>query len=259
MLRTGWVALVVIVLTAYYALIALLSFPAPSWRRCRCGHWARGWAATILRAAGVTLTSTGLDRVAGHRSQIVVSNHQSWFDVLALFAVFPSSLRFVAKAELRSVPVFGSVVQWCGHIMIDRRNRRRAIESLRRAARQLAERTLHVVLFPEGTRSPTGELQPFKKGAFVLAIRTQTPVLPVAVAGSRAIMAKHSYAIRSGAIEVRVGEPIEVHGLTGADRDALRDRARRVVAGLLAEPSPREEARAQVPEYVSDGTPAGQR
>ena len=259
MLRTGWVALVAIVLTAYYALIALLSFSVPSWRSCRCGHWARSWAATILRAAGVTVTCSGLDRVDGHHSQIVVSNHQSWFDVLALFAAFPASLRFVAKEELRSVPVFGTVIRQCGHIMIDRRNRRSAIESLSRAARRLSERTLHVVLFPEGTRSPTGELQPFKKGAFVLAIKTQTPVLPVAVAGSRAIMAKHSYAIRSGKIDVRVGEPIDVHGLTLADRSALRDRARRAVARLLVELPPGDRGGEPAARHTPAETPVARR
>lgn len=238
MLRTGWVALAAIAMTGYYAVIIVLSSLVPSWRRRRCGHWAQNWSAVILRAAGVTVTSTGLDRVDPRRSQIVVSNHQSWFDVLALFATLPTSLRFVAKEELRSVPVFGKAILRCGHISIDRRNRRSAIESLQRAARQLRERTLHVVLFAEGTRSPTGELQPFKKGAFVLALQARTPVLPVAVVGSRAVMRKHSYAIRPGAIEVRVGEHIEVEGLAMAERSALRDRTRAAVADLLAGPSP---------------------
>lgn len=238
MLRTGWVALAAIATTGYYAAVILLTSVVPAWRQRRCGYWAQGWSAVILRAAGVTVASNGLDRVDPRRSQIVVCNHQSWFDVLALFAAFPTSLRFVAKEELRSVPVFGKAILRCGHIAIDRRNRRSAIESLQRAARRLRERTLHVVMFAEGTRSPTGELQPFKKGAFVLALETRTPVLPVAVVGSRAVMPKHSYAIRSGEIEVRVGEPIEVGDLTMSDRNALRDRARQAVADLMSGPSP---------------------
>ena len=242
MLRTGWVALTAIVVTGGYALIILLSSLMPFWCRRRCGHWAKGWTAVILRAAGVTVTWTGLERVDPRRSQIVVSNHQSWFDILALFAALPRSLRFVAKEELRSVPVFGKAILRCGHIAIDRRNRRSAVESLHRAGRKLRERTLHVVLFAEGTRSPTGELQPFKKGAFVLALKTRAPVLPVAVVGSRAVMAKGSYLIRSGPVEVRVGEPIEVDGLTMADRNALRDRAHRAVAELMAGPSAGEGA-----------------
>ena len=233
MIRTGWVALVAILLTAFYALVALLSSPVPGWRACRCGRWARDWATIILRAAGVTVTATGLERVAAGRSQIVVCNHQSWFDVLALFAAFPPTVSFVAKEELRSIPVFGQALQWCGHIFIDRRNRGSAIQSLRRVARQLREQARHVVVFAEGTRSVSGELQPFKKGAFILAVETQVPVLPVAVAGSLAVMAKHSYTIRAGAIEVRVGEPIAVEGLTVADRGALRDRSRNAVGRLL--------------------------
>ena len=238
MFRTCWVALAAVAMTGYYAVIILLSSVIPAWRHQRCGHWAQTWSAAILRAAGVTVTSAGLDRVDPRRSQIVVSNHQSWFDVLALFATFPTTLRFVAKEEVRSVPVFGKAILRCGHIAIDRRNRHRAIESLHRAARQLREHTLHVVMFAEGTRSPTGELQPFKKGAFVLALKTGTPVLPVAVVGSRTVMPKQSYAIRSGAIEVRVGEAIEVDDLTTSDRNALRDRARRAVADLMADSPP---------------------
>lgn len=233
MLRTGWVALAAIALTGYYAVVILLAALIPARRHRRCGHWAQVWSGAILRAAGVTVTSTGLERVDPRRSQIVVSNHQSWFDVLALFAAFPRSLRFVAKEELTRVPVFGKTFLRCGHLSIDRRNRRRAVESLHRAARRLRERTLHVVMFAEGTRSPTGELQPFKKGAFVLALKTGTPVLPVAVVGSRAVMAKHSYVIRSGKIEVRVGEPIDVDGLTVSDRNTLRDRTQAAVADLL--------------------------
>ncbi len=248
MLRTAWVALTAIAMTGYYAAIILLSSLVPAWRRRRCGYWAQGWSAVLLRAAGVTVTSAGLGRVDPRRSQIVVSNHQSWFDVLALFATFPTTLRFVAKEELRSVPVFGKAFLRCGHLSIDRRKRHRAVESLQRAARRLREHTLHVVMFAEGTRSPTGELQPFKKGAFVLALETRTPVLPVAVVGSRAVMRKHSYAIRPGSIEVRIGEPIEVDGLAMSDRNALRDRARRAVADLMAgPPSERANGRSATP------------
>ena len=233
MLRTGWVALVAIVVTGYYAVAILVTSLGPASRRRRCGRWARVWSGAILRAAGVTVASTGLARVDPRRSQIVVSNHQSWFDVLALFAALPTSVRFVAKEELTAVPVFGKSFLRCGHLSIDRGNRRKAVESLKRAARRLRERTLHVVMFAEGTRSATGELGPFKKGAFVLALQSRTPVLPVAVVGSRAVMAKHSYAIRAGTIEVRVGETIEVDGLAMADRNALRDRARAAVADLM--------------------------
>ena len=253
MIRTYWVGLVAIVMMAFYAPIILMA--SPFRRACRCGHWARGWAATILRAAGVTVTSTGLERIDPDHSQIVVCNHQSWFDVLALFAAFPLSLRFVAKGELRSVPVFGRAIQQCGHIVIDRRNRRGAIESLRRAAQQLRERALHVVLFAEGTRSPTGELQPFKKGAFVLAIETRTPILPVSVTGSRAVMAKHGYRIRQGAIEVRVGEPIAVDDFEIADRNTLRDRTWRAVVELLEAGSASREA---PPRAEPKPAPAGQ-
>ncbi len=249
-------ALAAVGVTGWYAAVILFSSLAPRWRRRRCGRWARGWTAFILRAAGVKVAATGLERIDPERSQIVVSNHQSWFDVLALFATFPTSLRFVAKRELSSIPVFGKAFERCGHISIDRRDRRSAIASLERAAARLRERTLHVVVFAEGTRSPTGKLQPFKKGAFVLALETRAPVLPVAVTGSRAVMAKHSYAIRPGPIEVRVGEPVEMDDLAVGDRNALRDRTRRAIAELMAAPSPGREEGESASSPASAAPPA---
>ncbi len=232
-MRTLWVAIVASMVTPYYgSLIILYAFLKPQNIECKCEQWARAWAAALVRAAGVELATVGMEQLDDHRPHIIVSNHQSWFDVLTLVGALPHGTRFVAKQELRSIPWFGKAWQACGHISIDRQDKAAAVDSLRTAGRLIRERSSNIVMFAEGTRSGTGELQQFKNGAFVLAIEAGVPVLPVAVRGSRDVLRKGSFKIRSGPIEIRVGEPIDVTGLTLNDRDALRDRTWRAVATL---------------------------
>lgn len=235
-MRTLWVGVVAAVVTPFYgSVIALYAFLMPRRIECRCERWSRAWAGAIVRAAGIELKVVGMDRLKADRPHIIVSNHQSWFDVLSLMGALPRGTRFVAKKELRKIPWFGRAWQACGHISIDRRDRGAAVESLRTAGRLIRERSSNIVMFAEGTRSGTGELQPFKKGAFVLAIEGGVPVLPIAVKGSRDVMPKGSFKIRAGSIEIRVGEAIDVTGMTLSDRDDLRDRTWRAVATLREE------------------------
>lgn len=193
----------------------------------------RKWSALILRAAGVRVVLEGADVIDPDRPQILVANHASWFDVPAVAAHLPGIYRFVAKQELTSVPIFGRAFQACGHIAIDRKNRERAMASLAIARQRLEEERPTVIMFPEGTRSPDGNLLPFKKGAFLLAIQTGVEVVPMAIVGSRDVMPKGSWLIRSGTITLRFGRPIAVEGLDIEDRDVLVARARDAVQRLL--------------------------
>lgn len=197
-----------------------------------CRHDPGRWSRRLVEASGVEVDFEGLEKLHDGR-QILVANHESWYDVLALAGYLPVEYRFVAKKELERVPVFGPSWQACGHISIDRQDRASAIESLEEAARQIRERDTTIVMFPEGTRSADGELQSFKKGAFVLAIQARVPVVPVGIVGSRDVLAKHRWRIRPGTIRIRIGEPIPVEGLTHEDRDALVLEARRRVGELL--------------------------
>jgi len=163
----------------------------------------------------------GIENLRRDTPQIVISNHQSWFDVFALGAALPVRYRFVAKQELGEIPVFGRAWKSCGHVSVDRGNREAAIEALDQAWREIHEDKLTMILFPEGTRSPDGRLKAFKKGAFVLAVQGQVPLVPVAVLGSRHIMGKGDLRVRSGEIRVRIGTPIEVEGATIRDRNRL--------------------------------------
>jgi 1-acyl-sn-glycerol-3-phosphate acyltransferase len=123
-------------------------------------------------------------------------------------------------------------VRSCGHVFIDRGDRSQAVGSLAAAKKSLEDRGPTVIMFPEGTRSATGELQPFKRGAFVLAIQTGTEVVPAAIFGSRHVMRKGSWLIRGGTIRIRFGQPISVAGLEVQDRAELTEEARSALLAL---------------------------
>jgi 1-acyl-sn-glycerol-3-phosphate acyltransferase len=159
-------------------------------------------------------------------------NHQSNFDILALQAGLPGQFRWLAKEELFRIPFFGLAIRRIGDIPIDRSNRKKAFQSIAEASRRIAGGT-SVVVFPEGTRSPDGSLLPFKKGAFVLAIKSQVPVVPVAIRGSREIMPKHNRWIRGGTIRVNIFPPVETAGREISDRDTLMDEVRQPIAKAL--------------------------
>lgn len=192
----------------------------------------RGWAATILRAARVKVEVEGLEHLVGSGPAVLVANHESWFDVFAMVAHLPVNYRFVGKIELTRIPFFGPAWVSAGHIAIDRSDRDRAIESLQRAGETLRREGAVVVMFPEGTRSRDGKLLPFKKGAFVLALQTGVPVIPVGISGSRPIMPKGAWRVRPGTIRIRIGPPIPPGAKGEKGRDALLREAREKVEGL---------------------------
>lgn len=199
---------------------------------CVCEDVQRRWSLALLKTAGVRVELEN-DGVIDHEApQIVVANHVSWFDVLALAAFVPGRYAFVAKKEIGRVPLFGPSVRACGHIFIDRHDRVQAVESLNSAKKRLEEALPTVIMFPEGTRSETGDLQPFKKGAFVLAIQTGADVVPTALFGSREIMRKGSMLIRPGVIRVRFGDPIAVSEYDMEQRQPLADRAWQALSDL---------------------------
>jgi 1-acyl-sn-glycerol-3-phosphate acyltransferase len=250
-IRSVFVLLAGVILT--FSLSAWVRFSglirAP-WAHDHCSRASSFWGRAMVRLAGVRVILEGATREKMDRPLVVVANHQSWFDVFVLGGLLPGRARFVAKEELRRIPLFGAAWETCGHIRVNRGDRAEAVRSLNEAGTRIRDERLNVILFPEGTRSPDGHLLPFKKGAFVLAIQTGVPVLPVGISGSRAVMPKGSFRIRPGEIRVRVGEPIPVEGLTLADRDRLLAQARRDVLALM-DPSDAGEIAASDPAVDS--------
>jgi 1-acyl-sn-glycerol-3-phosphate acyltransferase len=155
--------------------------------KATCDERLQRWSAACVRNARIDLHVTGGERLASSETYLLMSNHQSLYDIPVLFHVAGPNLRMIAKKELFHVPIFGGALEASGFIEIDRSDRNAAIRSLDRARNLLASGT-HVWIAPEGTRSPTGALLPFKKGAFHLALEARLPILPVTLRGTRDVL-----------------------------------------------------------------------
>jgi 1-acyl-sn-glycerol-3-phosphate acyltransferase len=189
-------------------------------------RFAKARARTLTRLLGVRVTVTGKERLAGGGPFVFAPNHQSHMDILVLLGFLPGETRFAAKRELWRHPVVGAVLNTLDMVPIDREHPERSVEALKRAAS--ARRSL--VVFPEGTRSRTGALLPFKKGAFVLAIAAGLPIVPVVCRGTRRLMPRGSQlAVVPGDVEIVIEEPIPTAGLGYDDRDALAARVRAAI------------------------------
>lgn len=191
----------------------------------------RWWAKTLLWVSGVKVRVAGAEWLAGDTPRIFVANHVSWFDVLASAAVLPRG-KYVAKAELFRVPVFGQAIRWIGMIPIDRENRKAAFESLERAAEKIRQGN-PVVAFPEGTRGDDYALRPFKKGPFVLAITAGVPIVPMVIHGTIERMRRGSWQINPGTIEVTFLEPVPTAGTSYENRAALVETVQSRMATVL--------------------------
>lgn len=261
MIRTTFVLLAGVVLTlALSGWVRFSGLIRAPWAHDHCSRASAFWGRAMVRLAGVRVRLEGADREKLDRPLVVVANHQSWYDVFVLAGFLPGRARFVAKEELRRIPLFGAAWETCGHIRVNRGDRAEAVRSLNEAGARIRDERLNVILFPEGTRSPDGSLLPFKKGAFVLALQTGVPILPVGISGSRAVMRKGSFRIRPGEIRVRVGEPFEVAGLGTGHRDAVLARARKEVLALMEDPdgAPGAESQPQTSGEAISPTSSGE-
>jgi 1-acyl-sn-glycerol-3-phosphate acyltransferase len=235
MMRGLWFTLYIVPTSVVHSLGAI--FAALFGVKRRPGgiyDWATvDWSKGLLRAAGTPVQVSGLDLIPKEGPVIYASNHTSMFDIWALAATLPGSTRFVAKEELGRIPVLGLAMRRAGHIMIDRFNRARAHEAYEQAAATIRS-GINPIVFPEGTRSLTGELLPFKTAPFALAITAQAPVVPVYVHGTYKIMPKGTFKLRPRPIHIEIGAPIPTVGLSLDDRTALRDRVRAAIVALKA-------------------------
>ena len=203
-----------------------------------CAEVPRTWSRLLLRIAGVRVEVEAAENIDLAAPQVVVVNHTSWFDPLVLAGYCPGPYVFVAKKEVARVPFFGTAVGACGHIYIDRSDRDLAVKSLDVARERLEDDGSSIIMFAEGTRSATGELQRFKKGPFVLAIQAGADVVPTAVIGSRDVMKKNGLLVHPGVIRLRFGTPIAVDSYDLEKRDELADRAWRALRALLSSATP---------------------
>jgi 1-acyl-sn-glycerol-3-phosphate acyltransferase len=185
------------------------------------------WSRVLIWAGGATLEVRGAENVPRGVPLIFVANHQSTIDIPVLFATVPADFFFVAKKALMYVPVMGWYMWVARFVFVDRGNRREAIASLEKAARQI-QGGVSIGMFPEGTRSESRRVMPFKKGPFALAMRAGVPLVPVTIEGSGRLMPKNSWNITPGPIRVSIGVPIDPRPF-GDDRDGLMRAVRGVI------------------------------
>ncbi|HKH90921.1 MAG TPA: lysophospholipid acyltransferase family protein, partial [Gemmatimonadaceae bacterium] len=194
----------------------------------------RNWARSMCIAAGVKVVVHDAERMLRGRGAVYACNHVSWFDVFAIASVLPQ-YTFIAKSELRKLPIFGWGAESAGVVFLSRENRKSAFESYQGAAKVVAGGK-NVVVFPEGTRGKEYALRPFKKGPFVLAIAAQAPVVPVLVYGAREVMPKGTFRVRPATVHVHFLEAVETAGLDYEHRhDLMRTVWGRIAARLRDE------------------------
>jgi 1-acyl-sn-glycerol-3-phosphate acyltransferase len=225
----GWALAVLLCLFGFFYVGAIWLVTAPF----DPGRYHAGRAFRQLAVVHVALTrlwrfeTEGRPPEGPRRPYVVVSNHESYADIF-LACHFPWEMKWLSKHTIFKIPVMGWMMRMALDVPVHRGKRESGIAALAECRDRLARR-VSVMIFAEGTRSPTDELLPFKDGAFHLAIETGVPILPVAIAGTRNCMAKHSFVFRHAHAKARVLEPISTKGLTRADLGALRDRTRATI------------------------------
>ena len=227
LLRAAGVTLQISVPTLFDALLGRLT-PEVCDRRL---DW---WSKRLLAQAQVSLETQGVDHASGAGAFVVMSNHQSLYDIPALYQSLPLRLRMVAKAELFRIPIWAQAMRVAGFVELDRSARERAIESLERAKAALAQGT-SIWIAPEGTRSRDGSLGPFKLGGFHLAAGAGAKILPVTVSGTRSILPARGARVVAGAIvRVTVHPPIDPALYGNELNDALVQAVRSSIESALA-------------------------
>ena len=229
-LVSAWVWLVILTSTLVYGSLAILTSWIPPRGRLFL-FWAKGWSRTMLSLARIPYAIEVPDAAAAVPQAVFMSNHESLVDIPLLFLGVRQDVRFLAKRSLFFVPFLGWSMWLAGFVPVDRKAGGKAVAVLETLERRTgAGRS--ILVFPEGTRSRTGEVQPFRKSGFLLALRTGLPIVPVAVRGARAVVGADSFWIAPQPVRLRMGEPIPTEGLSASDVAPLVRRVREEILQL---------------------------
>lgn len=204
-------------------IVLLLSlFASPPKRKRNFRSAAHIWSKLLAFASGIPVKVSGAENMPKNEAVVIASNHQGAADILILLAYMPESFLFIIKEELFSVPLFGWYLRQAGYIAVERETQKGALQMLKNAKRALQESS-NILIFPEGTRSPDGHLQEFKRGSLVLASIAKVRIVPVAISGSFHIMPKKSFIYNVCPVKLSIGKPITISAKDegGTVRDAI--------------------------------------
>lgn len=231
MLRTFWLVIVAFVVTLPAAFLTLVIAAVNS-----TSPWIdpviRWWGRSIVRAAGIDLHTTGLERLDPADRYILVANHYSYLDIPCILAAVPQPIRFMAKVSLFRIPLFGWALSRAGFIPIDRKNRRTAVRSFDLAAERI-RRGNTIMIFPEEGRTRVRQLRPFQRGAFLLALKAEKTIVPIAIDGTFDVFGVGARRVTPGPVTIRIGEPIETAGVSLKERERLAAEARARIETML--------------------------
>ena len=230
--RVLWLAVVAIVVTIPLALVTIIVAAVKSTSPF-IDRISQLWARTLVKAAGIELQTENLERLDPAARYVLVCNHYSWIDIPCILAAVPQPIRFMAKVSLFKVPIFGWALNRAGFIPIDRKNRRTAVKSFDLAAERIRKGNT-IVIFPEEGRSRYREMRQFQRGAFLLAIKSRQPVVPLALDNTFDRWPVGSFwHIDPGVVTLRVGTPIATATMTVRDKDRLLNEAHAQIEGML--------------------------
>jgi 1-acyl-sn-glycerol-3-phosphate acyltransferase len=231
MLRLIWLAFaaifVTIPLSTATILVAIVKSTSPAI------DWiVRTWGKLIVRAAGIDLRVEGLDRIDPNKRYILVANHYSYLDIPCIVSAIPQPIRFMAKVSLFKIPIFGWAIGRAGFIPIDRKNRRTAVKSFELAADRIRKGNT-IVIFPEEGRSRERMMRPFQRGAFLLAIKSEKTIVPVAIDSTYDVFPVGAKRVRPGVVTIKVGTPIETANLKLRAKETLLQQSRDQIETML--------------------------
>lgn len=217
----------------YTVVLGVISIPVSLFgEKGRILHaFARFWSRLIMKTIFSPVKVTGLDRIDASKPHVYAVNHASALDIPVLYVYLPFQFRIVFKKELLKYPIVGWHLRRSGQVCIDQQNPGGSIASIRSALKSLKS-GMPLVIFPEGGRTPDGEIKPFMPGAFFLAIKAQVDIVPVALVGTYELLPMDTYHIKCRPLEMRLGMPISTAGLKGHDMEALSARVQREMEAL---------------------------
>ena len=231
MLRTLWTGVVVVAATIPCATATMIVAMIRSNARL-IDRIIRVWAKSLVWGAGIDLRTENTEVVDRNQRYIIIANHHSYFDIPCIFAAIPQPIRFMAKVSLFKIPIFGWAIGRAGFIPIDRKNRRTAVKSFELAVERIRKGNT-VVVFPEEGRSRERTMREFQRGGFLLALRSQLPILPVAIVGTYDVFSANAKKVTAGPVTVRIGTPIPTEGLTVREKDRLLTESRAQIVSML--------------------------